>query len=127
MPRHPTITTPGGEELVLVPRAEYDVLIAAHNEDAADIAAADAVMAGIRRGDIGTTSAEETKILLAAASPLAGWRKVRGLTQAELAATVGISQNHLSSMETGKRAGTTDVLSRLARALSVRIEDLIDD
>ncbi|MGX1098737.1 helix-turn-helix domain-containing protein [Amorphus sp. MBR-141] len=127
MTDYPTIITPGGEELVLVPRADFEALIAERNEDARDVAFADAIVAGVRNGEIATLSEAEADILLAAPTALSGWRKIRGLTQMSLSTDAGISQNYLSELERGKRAGTTDVLARLARVLRVRIDDLIDE
>tara|TARA_R100000049_G_C1872481_1_gene31735 strand:- start:42 stop:425 length:384 start_codon:yes stop_codon:yes gene_type:complete len=127
MTDYPTIITPGGEELVLVPRADFEALIAERNEDARDVAFADAIVAGVRNGEIATLSEAEADILLAAPTALYGWRKIRGLTQMSLSTDAGISQNYLSELERGKRTGTTDVLARLARVLRVRIDDLIDE
>lgn len=45
-------------------------------------------------------------------------RRARGLTQKELAASVGISQATLSELETGESAGTT-MLATFAKALKV--------
>jgi DNA-binding XRE family transcriptional regulator len=61
---------------------------------------------------------------LAAATPLAFWRRKRGLTQAALASTVGISQAYLAQIETGVRLGDIHLYARLARALSVAMEAL---
>ncbi|HEX5327484.1 MAG TPA: helix-turn-helix transcriptional regulator [Acetobacteraceae bacterium] len=112
-----TITTPGGEELVLMSRDDYEDLI-----DARDHAQA---MAAHRRGeDDGLTDAEMDDYL-AAPTPLAFWRKRRGLTQTRLAAAVEISQPYLAQIEIGTRVGDVAVYSRLARRLCVRIEDLL--
>lgn len=127
MTEYPTIITPKGEELVLVPRADFEALIAERSEEARDIAAADAIVADIRRGEVATVTDAEADILLSAPTALAGWRKVRGRTQAALAAEAGISQNYLSDLERGKRSGTTDVLARLAKTLGVRVDDLIEE
>ncbi|MEW5424668.1 helix-turn-helix domain-containing protein [Amorphus sp. 3PC139-8] len=104
-----------------------DLMLRQISRRAEQIAAADAIMAGVRGGEIATVSDAEAEILLSAQTALAGWRKVRGLTQAALAAEAGISQNYLSDLERGKRSGTTDVLGRLARVLRVRVDDLIDE
>ncbi|HEV7458235.1 MAG TPA: helix-turn-helix transcriptional regulator [Roseococcus sp.] len=49
-----------------------------------------------------------------------------GLTQAALAKAAELSQPYLAQIENGRRGGDVHVLARLAKALSVRIEDLID-
>ncbi len=54
-------------------------------------------------------------------------RGVGGLTQAALAAAVGISQSYLAGLEAGSRKGDPALFLRLARALSVRMEDIVSD
>ncbi|MBI9051379.1 MAG: helix-turn-helix transcriptional regulator [Anaerolineaceae bacterium] len=53
------------------------------------------------------------------------YRDYRGLTQEKLAAEVGISVPYLSQLEGGKRKGSLDVVSRVARALRVDLEKLV--
>ncbi|MCM0754180.1 restriction endonuclease subunit S [Desulfovibrio aminophilus] len=54
-----------------------------------------------------------------AVSGLAAARKVAGLSQAQLAAAIGINQAYVSQMETGKRAMTADQAAAIAKALGV--------
>ncbi len=58
---------------------------------------------------------------------LAGWRKLRGLTAAEVADRAGIDQRTVLSLEQGKGATLENVL-RVARALGVLdgIADALD-
>ncbi len=63
---------------------------------------------------------------LAGESPVKLWRENRGLTQQELAKRVGISKPYLSQIETGKRQGTIETLSAIARALGVPLDVLTD-
>ena len=58
--------------------------------------------------------------------PVKVFRKLRGLTQKDLAAITGLNATYLSQIETRKRGGSTRVYRRLAVALSVDIGDLID-
>ena len=112
-----TITTSSGDEMVVLPARDFDPLI-----DARDHAVA---MAAHERGaDEGVTEAE-MDAYLAAATPLAFWRGKRGLTQAALAARAGISQPYLAQLEGGDRKGGLATGRALARALRVRIEDLL--
>jgi DNA-binding XRE family transcriptional regulator len=112
------LTTPKGEELVVLSREEYDDLI-----DARDHALAMAAHA--RGSDPGLTEAEMDEYL-AAPTPLAYWRKRRGLSQAALAAAAGISQPYLAQLETGRRkSADIAVYARLARRLAVQVEDVI--
>lgn len=63
---------------------------------------------------------------LAGESPVKAWREHRGLTQQELSERAGISKPYLSQIETGKRQGTLETLSALARALDVPLDALTD-
>lgn len=111
------LTTPRGEELVVLSREEFEDLV-----DARD--AAMALVAHAHGDDPGLTDAEMDDYL-AAPSPLAYWRKRRGLTQTALAGDAAISQPYLAQIEGGQRTGEAATLARLARALRVRIEDLL--
>lgn len=55
---------------------------------------------------------------------LAGARLKAGLTQAQLAAQVGIRQSMVSDYERGRRGYSDDMAKRLSRALKVREEHL---
>jgi DNA-binding XRE family transcriptional regulator len=70
-------------------------------------------------------TAEEMACFQAANTPVAFWRKRSGKTQAATAAEIGVSQPFLAQIEAGKRSGTIGVLARLAKALGVRIDDLV--
>jgi DNA-binding XRE family transcriptional regulator len=117
MPVH-VYQTPDGAEHVSLPRAEYQDLI-----DARDHAVA---MRKIAAGAHVLAEAE-LDAFLAAPSPLAFWRNRAGLTQAALAQQAGITQPFLAQIESGAREGTVTTLKRIAKALSLRIEDLIAD
>lgn len=60
---------------------------------------------------------------LAAPTPLAYWRKRRGLTQAALARSASISQPYLAQIETGVRTGDVTLYRRLAERLGISIEE----
>jgi DNA-binding XRE family transcriptional regulator len=117
-----TIKTDAGETLVMLPLDQYEAL-----QDAADRAKHAATMAALARGETETLSLEEVKTALDAPTPLAFWRRKRGLTQAALAGRCGISQSYLASLELGKRKGNLALFNRLARALALRMEDLVED
>jgi plasmid stabilization system protein ParE/DNA-binding XRE family transcriptional regulator len=63
---------------------------------------------------------------LAGESPVKLWREHSGLTQQELAKRAGISKPYLSQIETGKRQGTVETLSAIARSLDVPLDVLTD-
>jgi transcriptional regulator with XRE-family HTH domain len=54
---------------------------------------------------------------------LRGWRNRRAMSQADLAFEAGISIKHLSHVETGKAAGSRDILLQLAAALGLSLRD----
>jgi DNA-binding XRE family transcriptional regulator len=64
--------------------------------------------------------------LLAGENPLKVWRTYRGLTQMQLAEKTGLSQSQIAMIESGEREGTVKVLKRIAKALKVDIDDLVD-
>ncbi len=113
------ITSPSGEELVVLPRSDY--------EDLVDELAARKVDAALTAGREELLSADEAAALVAAAVPLAFWRKKRGKTQSQLASDIGVSQNFLSDLERGKAKGDVTLYAKLARCLDVQIEDLLPD
>ncbi len=54
------------------------------------------------------------------------WRNYRALTQSELANKTGLAQATVAQIESGKRQGSVGVLKKIADALSVDLDDLID-
>jgi DNA-binding XRE family transcriptional regulator len=113
--------SPKGDDIVILSRREYDELVVAANEDAVDAAAA---RKAIARNEETLTEAEMDE-LLAARTPLAFWRRKRGLTQAQLAKTTDIAQGFLSEIEAGRKTGAVDALRRIASALGVSLDDIV--
>ena len=58
-------------------------------------------------------------------SPIALWRRYRGLTQEQVASNCGVSSNYLSMIETGARSPGLRLLKRLAYVLDAPIETLL--
>ena len=112
-------TTPKGVELAVLPRAEFEALTEAaeHAQMTADY----------RAGRIPGLTPDETRMLLAAPTPLSFWRKKRDLTQGALGLEVGVAQTYISELENGNRTGPVEVWVKLARALQLPIECLIDE
>ena len=54
-------------------------------------------------------------------------RRMRGLSQEELADRAGVHQTYLSGVERGRRNPSLVVLARLAGALDVPLGDLVRD
>lgn len=105
------------DDMITITRAEYQDIIDARNAAIA--------MRDVAQG-APTFTSEEMLAYVAAPSPLAFWRKRAGLTQTDLAARVSITQGFLAQVEGGKRKASIAVYAALAKALGVRIEDLIE-
>ena len=106
-------------DTVTLTQAEYQDLI--------DIRDAALAMRDVASGAMPTIPAAAVDDYLAAPTPLAFWRRHRGLTQAALAGQVGITQPYLAQIERGHRGGDVTLYSKLARALRIRIEDLVPE
>ena len=120
--KHTLIVTPAGEEMVLISKADFDQL-----EDLLDVAAYDAAKAEFAASGGETLTLEEVKAALDAPTPLAFWRAKRGMKQKDLATAVGVSQSYVADLEGGRRNGDGALIKRLARALRVRMDDLVVD
>jgi|ERR1700688_1379643 DNA-binding XRE family transcriptional regulator len=115
--------SPKGDDIVILSRKEYDRLLVAANDDAVDAAIAKKAIARNEE----TLSEVEMDELLAARTPLAFWRKRRGLTQTDLARAAGIAQGFLSEIESGRKTGDVTVLQRIAIALEISLLELVPD
>ena len=113
----------GKPEWAILPYEDYLQLIE-QAELLEDIRDFDAISAAIERGDEELIPAEVVNAILDGKNPVKIWREYRGLTQQKLADAVEISKPYLSQIETGKRTGTTDVLSAIAKALDVSLEQI---
>lgn len=119
------ITTPRGDEMVVISKAEYDALVAAANiraeadEDADDVAIYDARKAELQASSIGVLPAEVSMALVKGETRIKAIRKWRGMSQDELAAKAEISQGYLSDVENGKRVLAAATAAKTARALDV--------
>lgn len=102
------------------------VLIMPHCEDTADLAAAREVQDALARGEERLIPSAIADRLIDGESPLRVWRNARRLTQAVLAKKAGISQAMISGIERGARTGDVQTLKRLAEALDLKVDDLID-
>ena len=118
------IKSPGGEEMIVIPKAEYDALVQAARARADDAAedAADAAIYLARKaalGDHGALPPEVSAAILRGEKARAAIRKWRKLTQVEVAERVGISQGALSDIESGRREPSDEVAEEMAKALDV--------
>jgi MoxR-like ATPase len=111
------IRTPGGEEMVVLPRAEYEALLARADhraEDADDVAIYDARKAELAAGSSAVLPPEVSAAILRGDSRLKAIRKWRDETQLHLEVKTGIGQGYLSDLESGRRTGTPETIAKLA-------------
>ncbi len=121
----PTVfTTPNGDEMVLLSRAAFDLLVAT-SEEGRDVLAYDLAKEALESGEEERLPAEMVSRLVGGEHPVRIWRQHRGLSIAALASRVGLSEGYVSQIETGKRDGTIDAFKRFAEALRVSVDDLV--
>jgi DNA-binding XRE family transcriptional regulator len=124
------ITTPAGEELAILPRRDYDALLARLGDEAAEDRATarivDEHLEAVAAGTAGPAIPHWFVMLVAEHdAPVTAARKHHGLTQAQLAAVLGISQGHLSDIERGRRALTREQAHQVAAHTGVEAEWLL--
>jgi DNA-binding XRE family transcriptional regulator len=111
-------------EMVTIPRAEYDRLLEAA-EDLADIAAYHRIKADIAAGRDELIPSEFADRIIEGESPLRIYRDYRGLTQTALAAASGVNRVQIADIEARRKSGSIDTIRKLAEALRVTIDDLV--
>jgi hypothetical protein len=122
------IRTPGGEELVVLPRAEYEALVSEagagseFDDDADDVAIFDQRMAELKKDPAVLLPAEVSAALLRGSTLIRALRDWRGLRQQELASRTGLGQGYLSDIERGRTHGSTEARDSIAQALEVPVE-----
>jgi len=119
-----TIQTPSGEEMVVLSRADYEELLSA-TEELEDALAAERSLARIAAGKVELIPEAEVDDYLDAPTPLAFWRRKRGMTQAALAERVGVTEEELAEIESGREEGQVGVLRDMAAALRVTVDELL--
>ncbi|UWZ79273.1 helix-turn-helix transcriptional regulator [Geoalkalibacter halelectricus] len=115
----------GKPEYAVIPYEDY-LRMLAQIEDKVDAQAVAEFHENYVAGREQLVPAEILRRELEGESPIKLWREHRGLIQQELADRVGISKPYLSQIESGKRQGTIETLSAIARALDVSLELLTD-
>jgi len=115
----------GKPEYAVVPFKDYQRLLELA-EDAEDIAAADTAKAELDRGEDELIPSEIARRLIDGEEhPLKVWREYRGLTQEALAEQVDSTKSYISQIEAGKKSGSVVLIKRLAEALNVNMDDLV--
>ncbi len=116
-------TTPDGEVAIL-PRAEYERLKAFAREAEEDAGMARLIARAKREiaGGAPLLPKDVVDRLGRSENPIRVLRQFREQTQAELSVGVGITQNYLSELETGKRKGPLELHQKIARFLGVPLD-----
>lgn len=114
----------GNPEWTLIPYEMY-VQLAEEAEMLHDVRDFDAAQALLERGEEELIPSEVIYAIMDGQNPIKVWREYRRLTQQQLAATAGISAAYLSQIETGKRNGAIAVLTALAAALQVSLDNIV--
>lgn len=121
MSRVQIITKDGRPEFYVVPADLWERVRDAI-EEAEDIAE----LERFDREDDGVRYPQAVALAMAdSVLPVRAWREYRGMTQEQLAAASGVSTPYVSQIESGKRAGTSATLRKLARALDVPVGALL--
>lgn len=120
-----TFSAPDGTEMVILPATDYARLKALAG-DAEDAASAREGLMRVRSGEGTMPSDVLTSILDHDLSPLAAWRRYRGMSQAALARKTGLSQVWIGRIESGGGYGSQATRKKLAEALSAPVWALDD-
>ena len=115
----------GKPEWAILPYEAYLELLE-QAEMLEDIRDFDAAKSALEKGEDELIPGEVVFAILDGKNPIKVWREYRGLTQQQLADAAGISKPYLSQIETGKRTGATEVLSAIAKALDVSLDEVVE-
>ena len=124
MPYPQYIETPGGEDMVILPRKEYEQLCEAV-EEADDVRVYDAAKRRLSAGEDEIIPGEFADRILDGENPVRIWREYRGLSIKALAEKAEISAAYLSQIEIGVREGSVRTMKALAMALNLDLADLV--
>jgi DNA-binding XRE family transcriptional regulator len=116
----------GGEELAVLPKHDYERLVAlAASEDVGTSRIVRRARGAIAAGREIVLPKSVVDRLASGENPIRVLREWRDMTQAELVASVGITQGYLSDLEAEKRKGPVALHQKIARALGVPIDLLL--
>lgn len=119
------IETPKGERMAVLSERDFLALVE-QAELQSDIAAIQIFKARLTSGEEELVPAAVVNAILDGANPLRVWREHRGFTVSALAAAAGVTQAYVSLIESGRREGTVETLGKLAAALKVMIDDIVE-
>jgi DNA-binding XRE family transcriptional regulator len=129
MDRVQTFTTPSGDEMVILPKAEYDELVEHKfcDDDDADYVEAKRISRRVKEGKEPLIPFEIIEMKYLQGIPtLRAWRLYKKLSLAALAKKIGKSQPYLTQIENGTRKGSLQTMMKLAKALGTSVDCLVD-
>jgi hypothetical protein len=114
-------------EVAILPRKEYEVLVAKAAEADEDAGTARLVAQARREIAAGAPLLPKhvADRLANGESSIRVLREWRDVTQLHLSFKTGLSQGYISDVETGRRKGTTSALRRIADVLKVPLDLLV--
>jgi len=114
-------------EIAILPRADYEKLVARAAEADEDAGTARLVARARREIEKGVPLIPKdiADRIADGENPIAAIREWRDVTQLELVFRTDLSQGYISDLENGRRKGTTAALQQIARALKVPLELLL--
>lgn len=116
--------TPSGDEMVILPRAEYERLVD-ENAMARDVAAYDRVHERLARGEEELIPSEIVDRLLDGENKVKVWRSYRGLSARALAEKTGLSASYISELESGRKEGSIAAMKKIATALGLDMDEIV--
>lgn len=121
-----TFTTPDGTAMVVLPAVDFERLLAKADE-LGDLVEARAALGRLAAGEGTMPGPVLDAILDEGLTPLAAWRRFRGLTQVELARRAGLSQVWVGRIEAGSGYGSQKTRRALSTALDAPMWTLEDE
>jgi DNA-binding Xre family transcriptional regulator len=116
------LISPSGDELAVLPRADYEELVRRAqdaSEDDEDAYLFDARIAELKADPNARLPVAVSAAMLKGDSLLRALRRWRDKTQQQVSAETGLAQGYLSDLESGRKTGTSETLQKIAKALNV--------
>jgi DNA-binding XRE family transcriptional regulator len=118
-----------GEDLVVIKRSDYEVLLARAGDEASEdtmtARIVEATDAKIARGEDVVLPATVWEAIEGGEHPIRAIRKYRRLTQIGVAERAGLRQGYIADIEAGKKTGSAASLKAIAAALGVPLDVIV--
>jgi len=111
-------------EIAIMPRKEYEALVAKAAEADEDVGTARLVARARKEIAAGASLFPKTVVdrIANGENPLRAVREWRDITQLYLSFKTDLGQGYISDLENGRRKGTTTALKRIAEVLKVPLD-----